>query len=141
MILRSIHSMRRGCSLLEVTVESERSLWLKVVGTKSARRPRHWKVCFRMVSTKKATDPRVCADLNDLADSMDKIVELAHHPALADVLLSASEDHGQHNLRLWDVSKGSVLSKIAVPGKGVSCSTFRFQASLHNFRLNVILLL
>lgn len=50
---------------------------------------------------------------------MDKIVELAHHPNLADIVLSASEDHGQYNIRVWDVSKGSVLAKLAVPGKGV----------------------
>lgn len=61
---------------------------------------------------------------------MDRLVELAHHPSLANVLMSASEDHGQHNVRVWDVSKGNVLSKNSLPGKGVGHLFRRPQADI-----------
>lgn len=51
---------------------------------------------------------------------MDKINELKHHPTAKGLLLSVSEDRGNPSLRLWDVTKGALLSTVPLPAGLVS---------------------
>lgn len=53
---------------------------------------------------------------------MDKINELKHHPTAKGLLLSVSEDRENPTLRLWDVTKGTLLNSVPLPSGSVSAS-------------------